>query len=44
VSQRRLLVAEDVVSDDRIDVLGQGSVSGVNSARFRPDPVRRPVG
>ena len=41
VSQRRLLVAEHVVRDDRIDVLGQGSVSGVNSARFRPDPVRR---
>lgn len=41
VSQRRLLVAEHVVSEDRIDVLGPGSVSGVNSARFRPDPVRR---
>jgi len=41
VSQRRLLVAEHVVSDERIDVLGQGSVSGVNAARFRPDPVRR---
>jgi lipopolysaccharide/colanic/teichoic acid biosynthesis glycosyltransferase/glycosyltransferase involved in cell wall biosynthesis len=40
-SQRRLLIAERVVRTERIDVLGRGSVSGVNTARFRPDGVRR---
>ncbi len=40
-SQRDLLVAERVVAADRIDVLGHGSVSGVDPVRFRPDLVRR---
>jgi lipopolysaccharide/colanic/teichoic acid biosynthesis glycosyltransferase/glycosyltransferase involved in cell wall biosynthesis len=40
-SQRRLLIAEHVVAVDRIAVLANGSVSGVNGARFRADAARR---
>jgi glycosyltransferase involved in cell wall biosynthesis len=36
-SQRDFLVREGVVSKDKISVLGQGSISGVDTARFRPD-------
>lgn len=35
-SQRDFLVAENVVSPLKISVLGQGSISGVDVARFRP--------
>jgi glycosyltransferase involved in cell wall biosynthesis len=41
VSQREFLVAEGVVSADRIQVLGKGSVNGVDGLRFRPDPGAR---
>lgn len=37
VSQRDFLVAEGIVARDKIEVLGAGSISGVNVARFRPD-------
>ncbi len=40
-SQCRFLVIERVVRRDGVTVLGQGSVSGVDLARFRPDPVAR---
>jgi len=40
-SQRRFLLSENVAQPDRIDVLGDGSVSGVDLERFRPDPGRR---
>ncbi len=36
-SQRDFLVAEGVVSASKSTVLGQGSISGVDSARFCPD-------
>ncbi len=36
-SQRDFLVAEGVVAADRIQVLGHGSVNGVDPTRFRPD-------
>jgi glycosyltransferase involved in cell wall biosynthesis len=37
-SQRDFLVREGVVKADKIFVLGQGSISGVETARFRPNP------
>jgi len=40
-SQKEFLVREGVVAGDRISVLGQGSISGVNTGRFRPDPEAR---
>lgn len=40
-SQRRFLVSEGIIKPDRIDVLGDGSISGVDLDRFRPDPARR---
>lgn len=40
-SQRGFLVHEGVVADDKISVLGQGSISGVDTVRFRPDPDAR---
>jgi glycosyltransferase involved in cell wall biosynthesis len=40
-SQRSFLVGEGVVSGSKIAVLANGSVSGVDVAKFRPDPVRR---
>ena len=36
-SQRDFLVAQGIVSLTKTSVLGQGSISGVNTARFRPD-------
>lgn len=36
-SQRAFLVDEHVVAAEKISVLGLGSISGVDSARFRPD-------
>jgi glycosyltransferase involved in cell wall biosynthesis len=41
LSQRAFLVSEGVVAADRIAVLEQGSVSGVDVKRFRPQPRRR---
>lgn len=40
-SQRDFLVREGVVKADKISVLGQGSISGVDTARFRPNPDAR---
>ena len=40
-SQRAFLIAERVVPADRISVLADGSISGVDASRFRPDAVRR---
>ncbi len=40
-SQCRFLEEEGVVRRDGVTVLGQGSVAGVDLARFRPDPVAR---
>jgi glycosyltransferase involved in cell wall biosynthesis len=40
-SQCRFLEDEGVVRRGAISVLGQGSVAGVDLARFRPDPVAR---
>jgi glycosyltransferase involved in cell wall biosynthesis len=36
-SQRRFLINEGVVRKDRIQVLADGSICGVDSVRFRPD-------
>jgi glycosyltransferase involved in cell wall biosynthesis len=40
-SQRDFLVAEGVVAPGRIAVLAQGSVNGVDAARFKPDAAPR---
>jgi glycosyltransferase involved in cell wall biosynthesis len=40
-SQRDFLIAEGVVAPDRIGVLGAGSISGVDLARFHPDAEAR---
>ena len=40
-SQRDFLIAEGVVSADRSRVLAKGSISGVDAARFKPDPQAR---
>lgn len=40
-SQRSFLASERVVSASKIAVLANGSVSGVDATRFRPDPMRR---
>jgi glycosyltransferase involved in cell wall biosynthesis len=43
-SQRDFLVAQGIVSECKIDVLGHGSISGVDPARFRPNPeVRKAI-
>lgn len=40
-SQRAFLVAQGVVRDGQVTVLADGSVCGVDMARFRPDAERR---
>ena len=40
-SQRAFLIAEGIVQAQRSAVLAQGSICGVDTARFRPDPVAR---
>jgi len=40
-SQRDFLVAQGIADSAKIDVLGQGSVSGVDARRFRPDAAMR---
>ena len=40
-SQRDFLIGEGVVRGDKISVLGQGSIAGVDTVRFRPDPDAR---
>lgn len=37
-TQRDFLLAEGVISADKSRVLGKGSISGVDSSRFKPDP------
>lgn len=36
-SQRRFLIDEGVLLETKSDVLAQGSISGVNTSRFKPD-------
>ncbi|MFO2464109.1 glycosyltransferase family 4 protein [Pseudomonas sp. 15FMM2] len=40
-SQRAFLIEEEVVRPEKIEVLGKGSISGVDLARFKPDPMAR---
>ncbi|MDX1722537.1 MAG: glycosyltransferase family 4 protein [Pseudomonas sp.] len=40
-SQRAFLIGEKVVKPAKIEVLGKGSISGVDLVRFKPDPVAR---
>jgi len=40
-SQRSFLIREKIVSRDRISVLGSGSLSGVDTNRFCPDPAAK---
>ncbi|GJQ56132.1 MAG: hypothetical protein HKUEN07_27010 [Rhodocyclaceae bacterium] len=40
-SQREFMIAEGIAPADKISVLGDGSICGVDGERFRPDPVRR---
>ncbi len=40
-SQRRFLIAEGVTRAERLEVLADGSISGVDVQRFHPDPDRR---
>ncbi|MBL9202928.1 MAG: glycosyltransferase [Opitutaceae bacterium] len=40
-SQARFLAAEGVIDAARITVIGDGSICGVDLARFQPDPVAR---
>jgi glycosyltransferase involved in cell wall biosynthesis len=40
-SQRRFLVTERVVTPEKSSVLGSGSISGVDSERFKPDQLKR---
>lgn len=40
-SQREFLLAQGVVSSGKSSVLGKGSISGVDTARFKPDPQLR---
>jgi len=40
-SQRQFLIDEHVVSEKKIEVLGYGSVCGVNLDRFKPDSTAR---
>jgi glycosyltransferase involved in cell wall biosynthesis len=40
-SQRDFLIAEGVVDADKTEVIGKGSICGVDAERFRPDPDAR---
>lgn len=40
-SQRDFMVAEGIAAAEKIRVLGEGSICGVDGERFRPDPDRR---
>src|SRR5262249_29157030 len=42
-SQREYLVAEGIIQPSKSAVLGKGSISGVDPARFRPDPSARRI-
>ncbi len=40
-SQRDFLIAQKITAPERIDVLGHGSVAGVDTGRFHADPAAR---
>ncbi|MCP4265128.1 MAG: glycosyltransferase family 4 protein [Candidatus Brocadiaceae bacterium] len=40
-SQRNFLLHEGVINDERSHILGAGSISGVDSVRFKPDAMSR---
>lgn len=40
-SQRDFMVAEGIAAADKISVLGEGSICGVDGSRFRPDADKR---
>lgn len=40
-SQRKFLISEGIVSEDKAFVLASGSIAGVDTQRFRPDPQAR---
>ncbi|MBS3186413.1 glycosyltransferase [Pseudomonas sp. PCH44] len=40
-SQRDFLISSGVIKSSKIRVLGKGSISGVDTERFRPDPLSR---
>lgn len=40
-SQRDFMAVEGVAPADKISVLGEGSICGVDGERFRPDPAKR---
>lgn len=42
-SQRNFLIEEGVLRADKADVIGKGSICGVDGKRFRPDPEARRV-
>ncbi len=42
-SQREFLIAQDVAHNSKIEVLGSGSVCGVDTDRFQPNPILRSV-
>ncbi len=42
-SQRDFIVEEGIVLRDKSSVIGNGSICGVDSARFRPDPETRKI-
>jgi glycosyltransferase involved in cell wall biosynthesis len=40
-SQRQFLIDQDIVKNEKISVLGNGSVCGVDTERFKPNPLVR---
>jgi len=40
-SQRKFLIDQNVTRTDKLKVLAEGSISGVNAARFKPESVAR---
>jgi len=40
-SQRKFLIDHGIASPEKLNVLAEGSISGVDAGRFRPDPVSR---
>jgi glycosyltransferase involved in cell wall biosynthesis len=40
-SQRRFLIKEGIVAEEKVEVLAHGSMAGVDAHRFRPDAVTR---
>jgi glycosyltransferase involved in cell wall biosynthesis len=42
-SQRDFLIAEQVIAVDKAEVIGKGSICGVDGTRFRPDEAARSV-